>query len=165
MAKEKKCLGFSVLLLCCLISDSLFAQYQPIQDYSLESIKGVRTDRGDRGMNTKIIDVAIQYEGFYRVFPHLWYDTGDEQPNEACYLTVVNGDGTFSTPLDSNAGPYKVVPDIPGTPVHHWGQPIDTLNSVFWRDGGLFYFTSGTNEIWMFTISPVVTSQIWQKST
>ena len=149
MTKIKKFPGIAILFVCILFPFQAFAQVQPVMDYTLESMISVRTDQGESRMNEEVVTMNIEHEGYYRIFPHMWYDSGDDQPNETYYLTVVNEDGTVSTPSDSNAGPYKVVPDIPGTPHHVKGQPVDTLNTVFWRDSGLFYLKSGQNTIWL----------------
>lgn len=79
--------------------------------------------------------VPIQIAGYYRVMAEVDYNSGDSQKNESFFLAVKNADNALQWPRDPNAGPFKVVADDPG-PKH-----------IIFRDGGLFYFSTGTNNI------------------
>ncbi len=113
----------------------VFPQSQPIEDFLLNAYVGVRIDKGPDQMTADLAPIEIQYPGYYRLYPNMVHDSGDEQLNESYFLTVHNEDGTVSTPVDSNAGPYKVVPDIPG-----FSKPL-------FEDAGLFYFKPGISII------------------
>jgi len=119
------------------LSSFVHAQVQEIQDFLFEVTVGVRADIGEEEMHADVVDVNIQIPGYYRIIPKVLYNSGDEQKNESFYLTVLSPSGTISTPVDSNAGPYKVVPDDPGPP------------HAAWRDAGLFYLPGGVNTIKM----------------
>ena len=126
------------LFLCVvlfLIPVLVFPQSQPIEDFLLNAYVGVRADHGPDEMVADMAPVEVQYPGYYRMYPNMVHDSGDEQLNESYYLTVHHEDGTVSTPVDANAGPYKVVPDIPG-----FTKPI-------FEDAGLFYFKQGISII------------------
>ena len=99
--------------------------------------KYVREGRGEALLHADVLSLEIQNAGYYRIIPKCNFDSGDEQKNESFYLTVLNSDGIVSTPVDSNAGPYKVVDDKPGPA------------NISWRDGGSFYFSEGNNTIKM----------------
>jgi hypothetical protein len=75
----------------------------------------------------------IEVPGYYRVIAAAWYNSGDDQKNESFYITI---DG--ETPMDPNAGEYKVVPDDPGPP------------HVSERDAGLFYLDAGVHMFSMY---------------
>ena len=113
------------------------AQRQIIKDYLLFATIGVRADHGAEGMHRDVVTVDIDVPGYYRVWPRVLYNSGDQQKNETFYLTVLEPDSSEATPLDPNAGPYKVVPDDPGPP------------RIEWRDAGLFYFQKGKSTIKM----------------
>ncbi|RME01351.1 MAG: DUF11 domain-containing protein, partial [Calditrichaeota bacterium] len=81
--------------------------------------------------------VEIARAGHYRLKAKVWYNSGDAQQNESFFLQVISPDGEIQLPLDPNAGPYKVVADMPGPP------------RFLWRDAGVFYFARGTNTIEM----------------
>ncbi len=80
-------------------------------------------------------DVFIQTAGYYRIIAAAFYDSGNDQKNESFYLSVLDATGANQAPIDPNAGPYKVVPDDPGTP------------HVAERDAGMFFFSEGINKI------------------
>lgn len=82
--------------------------------------------------------VVLDSPGYYRVDARVWYNSGDLQKNESFYLLVRRPDGRYEYPQDPNAGPYRVVEDVPGPPRH------------IWRDAGLFFFSRGKNVIEMF---------------
>ncbi|MDQ7051523.1 MAG: hypothetical protein Q9P14_00955 [candidate division KSB1 bacterium] len=80
-----------------------------------------------------VIDIAVA--GHYRIRVQTWYNSGDEQLNESFFLRVIGPDGQTEWPTDPNAGPHKVVADIPGPP------------QTRWRDAGRFYLKRGRNAI------------------
>ncbi len=75
--------------------------------------------------------IDIEAAGHYRIRVQTWYNSGDEQLNESYFLRIIGPDGQTEWPTDSNAGPYKVVADIPGPP------------QTRWRDAGRFYLKRG----------------------
>ena len=77
--------------------------------------------------------VDIESAGHYRIWVKTWYNSGDEQQNESYFLTVIRPDGQIERPTDPNAGPYKVVADLPGPP------------RTLMRDAGRFYLPRGQN--------------------
>ncbi|MBD3376928.1 hypothetical protein GF406_18015 [candidate division KSB1 bacterium] len=115
-----------------------FAQVQEIYDYELTpAVVGVRADNGPKRMYAEVITIDIFHEGYYQIIPKILYNSGDEQKNESFYLTVRDQFDTVHTPVDSNAGPYKVIEDDPGPP------------HTAWRLGGRFYLYPGPNTIEM----------------
>ncbi|MBN1540796.1 hypothetical protein JW992_01530, partial [candidate division KSB1 bacterium] len=125
-----------IALIICGVPAFSFAQVQEIRDYLINVTIGVRTDVPEK-YHANVVDVTLEEPGFYRMIPKLLYNSGDDQLNESCFFTVLHQDSTVSTAVDSNAGPYKVIPDDPG-PRH-----------TAFRDAGLFYFLAGTNTIQM----------------
>ncbi|MDZ7725058.1 MAG: hypothetical protein U5R06_20145 [candidate division KSB1 bacterium] len=95
--------------------------------------------------------------GILPSFSRIWYDSGDEQKNESFYLTVRSQSGDMLTPQDANAGPYKVVADIPGLPQDPWEGPVDSSVTVLWRDAGRFYLPEGEHFIYMNHYARIVT--------
>ncbi len=87
-------------------------------------------------MVADMVQIQVQYPGYYRLYPRMAHDSGDDQLNESYFLTVHHSDGTVSTPEDPNAGLYRVVADSVG---------MDTV-SVF-ENAGLFYFKQGLSTI------------------
>ena len=115
---------------------TVFAQYQPIWDDTSFAYIGVRADRGTAGMNADLSTVNVPISGKYVVWANMVHDSGDEQLNESYYITVVHEDGTESTPLDPNAGPYKVIADYPGM----------TSDPIF-ENTGRFLLKAGLNTV------------------
>ncbi len=131
---RKKLLCLFLLFFCGLG----FAQVQEIYDYELTpAVVGVRADNGPKRMYAEVITIDILHEGYYQIIPKILYNSGDEQKNESFYLTVRDQFDTVHTPVDSNAGPYKVIEDDPGPP------------HTAWRLGGRFYLFPGPNTIEM----------------
>ncbi|MBN2008179.1 PEGA domain-containing protein [candidate division KSB1 bacterium] len=74
--------------------------------------------------------LTIENAGYYRMTASIFYNSGDDQKNESCFITIDN-----QGPGDPNADKYKVMPDDPGTP------------HTAYRDAGLFYLTEGNHTI------------------
>ncbi len=106
-----------------------------VADQTIKQKVWIRADLTDDYLFRVIGEVDIQVPGHYRIIANTFYNSGDEQHNESYYMLVFAPDGSVVTPVDSNAGPYKVVPDDPG-PKH--GAK---------RDAGLFYLERGVNRI------------------
>ena len=119
----------------------IFAGYSPSPADSVILIDVnalVEADSSEGDTHVKVATVSIEHPGHYRIWTKVWYNSGDAQQNESFYLLVKSPSGNLEYPVDSNAGPYKVVPDAPG-PAH-----------IRWKDAGLFYFHAGENEIHMY---------------
>lgn len=95
-------------------------------------------------LHTDVTTVTLTDSGYYRIHIKILYNSGDEQTNETFFMTVLSPDGTTITPVDSNAGPYKIVFDDPG-PRH-----------TAWRDAGLFHFPSGDNTLQMHHVAAIM---------
>ena len=80
-------------------------------------------------------EVDIQIPGYYRVIAEVDFNSGDNQKNESFFILVEDPAGSLRSPLDPNAGLYKVVPDDPG-PAH-----------LAYKDAGTFYLSKGMNTI------------------
>lgn len=77
----------------------------------------------------------VEHAGYYRLRATVWYDSGDSQKNESFFIMIKDETAAVHSPLDPNAGIYKVVPDEAG-PAH-----------VSFRDAGLFYLPAGLAQI------------------
>lgn len=97
-----------------------------------------------RRLHTNITTVDLSYPGYYRINIKILYNSGDEQTNETFFMTVLSPDGATIAPVDSNAGPNKIVFDDPG-PRH-----------TAWRDAGLFYFSQGENTLQMHHVAAIM---------
>lgn len=129
------------IIICYILAltQPLFSQIQPVEDFHIgfEEYRGVWGGKSERLWSTVLDSITVNYEGYYRMLAYLDYDSGDEQLNESCFFTIASDTDTLITPLDPNAGDYKVIPDDPGEP--HFA----------WRDAGLFYLKQGINRIVM----------------
>ena len=83
-------------------------------------------------------EAMVEVAGYYRVTAAAWYNSGDDQKNESFFINLINEQNIEQTPLDPNAGIYKVVPDDPGPP------------HVAERNAGTFYFSQGKNIISLY---------------
>ena len=119
------------------VSLSQIIHPENVRIFLIDEPVDVRADKGDSLMHAKVNDVEIQQDGNFVVFAKCLYNSGDEQKNESIYFTVVYETGQVSFPADSNAGPYKVLPDEPG-PAHS-----------DWKNGGTFHFNTGINSIFL----------------
>lgn len=121
------------------VEDTLYVVSKPIteqvQTIYVPSGAKVCAIHPSRIQSIDAADVLIQAAGYYRITAGAFYDSGNNQKNESFYLTVFDAAGANQTPVDANAGPYKVVPDDPGTP------------HVAERDAGMFFFSEGINKI------------------
>ena len=140
----KKILTTAFIYLSFLIfslSSNAHSQDQEIEDIMIviPDTVGVVADRSNESRwHCIVTDVDIKIQGYYRIVIKILYNSGDEQTNETFYLMVTTPGGTVSAPVDSNAGPYKIVLDDPGD------------RHIAWRDAGLFYFGKGLNIIEMY---------------
>lgn len=155
-------------LLIFVYSTFVLAQFpQPIKDdtlkFDLENEIMVYSLHGQDTLEivrktTRIVDsVEIVYEGYYRMWPKVWYNSGNHELNESFFLTMRNGE-EVSYPQDANiidpAGPqYKVIVDdstiVESDEAKGYMNPQPPYDTVKLRDGGLFYLTPGKNFIIM----------------
>lgn len=77
----------------------------------------------------------IEVPGYYHVIAAGFFNSGDDQANESFFITFVDAQGIEHTPIDPNAGSYKVIPDDPGPP------------HVAEKDAGTFYLNQGENTV------------------
>jgi len=139
----------NIIFTSLFLVSPLLAQWQPIpeEDITLTGIApAVRADTS-RKADGRVVDqdtlaakVYIQHSGYYRVFPQVWLDSGNEQRNESYFLTI-HKDGEVYYPLDPNAGQYRVVPDDT--------VKYTEFDLYFETDAGLWYLEEGMNEIWL----------------
>jgi uncharacterized repeat protein (TIGR01451 family) len=138
-----------VFLFIVVCAAAVHAQWQPLplEDLSMTGLSpAVRADTSVKAdgrivdTDTLVAHVNIPFEGYYRLIPNLWVDSGNHQRNESFYIELKLGE-EISLPLDTNAGPYKVVAD---------DTVLYTDNDIYMeRDAGLFYLKAGIHEIWM----------------
>lgn len=83
-------------------------------------------------------EATIKVSGNYRLTAVVWYDSGDYQKNESFFITIISENGFEHTPMDPNAGSYKIVPDKQGPP------------DVIERDAGLFNLEDGKINIKLY---------------
>ncbi|MBN2008517.1 T9SS type A sorting domain-containing protein [candidate division KSB1 bacterium] len=132
-----------IVCFMCLIAlfshGDIHSQTQIINDtlIVLSSEAYVRVGAGEENMHRKVIDLDMDVPGYYRIGVRIDYNSGDEQTNESFYLTLATPDGLVTTPVDSNAGPYRVIEDESGPP------------HIAWREVGKFYFPQGTSTVTM----------------
>ena len=74
--------------------------------------------------------IEVDRAGYYQVWATMFYNSGDDQKNESCFITI-----DHQGPENPNAGSNRVMPDDPGTP--HTAE----------RDAGIFYLTPGSHTI------------------
>ena len=127
---------FSLFLLICFLYSSVHAQYHEDNTTLYWEIGNVCVlANSQEGQHNFLMDVDIQNAGYYRIVPKVNYSSRGGQKNESFYLTIDHQDSQI-TPIDANAGPYKVVQDIEG-------------DTIVFRDAGFFFFEQGKNSITM----------------
>lgn len=98
----------------------------------------VRADKTEDEMRIEAACVEIATAGFYRMVTGVAYSGG--KSNESFFMTVQHNDSTLAVMCDANAGPFKVINIVQDLPK----ADFDTT-----RDAGVFYFTKGTNHIFL----------------